>query len=87
MQPVTTSRAAAAAFLVLGHLEDGVDRLLLRLVDEGAGVDHQHVGGRGIARQLMPRLLREPEHDLGVHKVLRTAEGDHSNFHVYPAGG
>ena len=37
---------ARAVLLVLRHLEDGVDRLLLRRVDERAGVDDEHVGVR-----------------------------------------
>jgi hypothetical protein len=66
---------------VLGHLEDGVDRLLLRLVDERAGVDDEDVGGGGVAGQLVAGALRQPEHHLGVHEVLRAAEGDHANLH------
>ena len=68
--------------LVLRHLEDGVDRLLLRLVDERAGVDDEHVGVGGVAGELMPLLLGEPEHDLGVDEVLGAPEGDHSNLHA-----
>ncbi len=71
-----------AGLLVLRHLEDGVDRLLLRLVDERAGVDDEHVGVGGIAGQLMPLFLGEPEHDLGVNEVLGAAERDHSNLHA-----
>ena len=37
-------RPAASVLLVLRHLEDGVERLLLGGVDERAGVDHEHVG-------------------------------------------
>ena len=31
----------------------------------------------------MPGLLCEPQHDFGVHKVLRTSERNHSNLHRY----
>ena len=81
MHPVTINRRQRARLLVLGHLEDGVDRLLLRLVDEGAGVDDEHVGVGGVAGQFVPLLLGEPEHHLGVDEVLRAAEGHHSNLH------
>ena len=77
---------AGARLLVLGHLEDGVDRLLLRFVDERAGVDDEHVGVGGIAGELMPLLLGEPEHHLGVDEVLRAAERDHSNLHSLIGG-
>jgi hypothetical protein len=72
---------ALAGLLQLGHLEDGVNRFLLGLVDERAGIDDEDVGILRIAGQLMARLLGEPEHDLGVDEVLRAAEGDHSNLH------
>ena len=79
---MTISRRHAPVFLCSRHLEDGVDRFLLGLVDERAGVDDEHVGVGGIAGQLMPRLLGEPEHHLGVDEVLGAAEGDHSNLHA-----
>jgi hypothetical protein len=56
--------AAGAGLLVFCHFEDGVDRLLLCLVDEGAGVDDEHVGVRGLARQFMSSLPGESEHHL-----------------------
>jgi hypothetical protein len=73
---------ALAGLLQLGHLENGVDRFLLRLVDERARVDDEHVGVGGVARELMTGLLGEPKHHLGVDEVLRAAEGDHSNLHL-----
>ncbi len=45
----------AAVGLVLGHLQDGVDRFLLGAGDERAGVDHDHVGVFGAGDQLRPR--------------------------------
>ena len=72
---------AGAVLLVLRHLEDGVDRLLLGRVDERAGVDDEHVGVGGVLRQLVARLLREPEHHLGVDEILRTAEGNQTDLH------
>ena len=74
---------AGAVFLVLGHFENRVDRLLLRRIDECARVDDDHVGVRRILRQLVPRPLREPEHHFGVDEVFRTTEGDEANLHGY----
>src|SRR5205823_13174201 len=71
-----------AVLLVLRHLQNRVDRFLLRLVDERAGVDDQDVGLRRILRQLVPRLFRETKHHLGVDEVLRTAEGNKAQFHM-----
>ena len=66
--------ARAARLLVAGEVEDRVDRLLLRLVDKGAGVDHQHVGLGGIHHQSMPVAHEQALHHLAVDEVLRAAE-------------
>ena len=60
MQPVTISSLARTGLLVLRHLEDGVDRFLLGLVDEGAGVDDEDVGVGGIAGELMSACWASP---------------------------
>src|SRR5262245_49615937 len=73
--------AAGAVLLVLRHLENRVDRLLLRAVDEGAGVDDQDLRARRVVGQLVPRLLREPEHDFGIDQILRTTERNQTNLH------
>ena len=67
--------------LVLGHLEDGVDRLLLGRVDERTRVHHEHVGLAGLARDLVPGTFGKPQHHLGIDEVLGAAEGNKSNFH------
>ena len=72
---------AGAVLLVPRHLENRVDRFLLGRVDERAGVDDEHVGLRRVLRQLVPRLLREAEHHLGVDEVLRTTERNETNLH------
>ena len=71
---------AGAVFLVPRHLENGVDRLLFGGVDERARIDHEHVRALSVARQLVPGFLRQPQHDLGVHEILRTPEGNQANF-------
>ena len=73
--------AARPIFLVLCHLQNGVDGFLLRPVDERAGVDHDHVGARRVGGKLVAGALGQAEHHLGVDKVLGAAEGNQSDFH------
>ena len=73
---------AAAVLLVLGHFENGVDRFLLRLVDERARIDHKDVSRFGVAGELVTRLLRKPQHHLGINEVFGTAKRNHSNLHA-----
>ena len=73
--------AAGAVLLVLRHLEDGVDRLLLGRIDERAGIHHEDVGVGRVVRQLVARLLRQPEHHLGIDEVFGTPQRDQSDFH------
>ena len=72
---------ALAGLLVLRHLQDGVDRFLLGLVDERARVDDEHIGFVGVTGKLMSCLLSEAQHHLGVDEVLGAAEGDQANLH------
>ena len=67
---------AAAVGLVARHLEDGVDRLLLRLADEAAGVDDDDVGARRVVDVREAGALGDAEHHLGVDAVLGAAEAD-----------
>ena len=64
-----------APLLALDLLEDRLDRLLLGLVDEPAGVDDDDAR-LGVRHDRVPRALQMPEHDLGVDEVLRAAERD-----------
>jgi hypothetical protein len=59
---------------VLRHFEDGVDRFLLRVVDEGAGVDDDDVGVGGVRRDLVPSLLGVAQHDFAIDEILGTTE-------------
>ena len=65
--------------------QDGVHRLLLSSVDEGARVDDHRIGLRRIIDDLDPLLEQRAEHDLGVHQVLGTSEGNES--HTAGTGG
>ena len=67
---------AGADLLVLGELEDGVDRLLLRLADEAARVDDDDLGLVRLVDDAPAAAGRDAEHHLGVDPVLDAAEAD-----------
>ena len=71
--------AAAVGDLVLHHLEDGVDGLLLGGVDEAAGVDDEDVGVFGAGGELRAAAMEQAHHDLGVDEVLGAAERDEAD--------
>ena len=70
----------AADFLVLGHLQDGVDRFFLGGVDETAGVDDQDVGLVGMVRQLVASGDELTHHDFTIDEVFGTAQTDETDF-------
>ncbi len=72
--------AGAAGFLVRGHLQDGIDGLLLGRVDEAAGVDHQHVGVAGMRRQLVAAGHQLAHHDFAIDEVFGTTQADETDF-------
>ncbi len=67
---------AAVLLLVLDHLEDGVDGLLLGGVDEAAGIDDDDLGVFGAGGELGSVAMEQAHHDLGVDEVFGAAEGD-----------
>ena len=67
-------RPERPALLLVRQLEDGVDRLLARARDEGAGVHDRDVRVRQILGDRAARERELPEHDLGVDLVLGAAE-------------
>ena len=71
---------AAVRGLVLDHLEDGVDGLLLGGVDEGAGVDDEDFGVFGVGGELAAGVMEQAHHDLGVDEVFGAAERDEADF-------
>ena len=71
---------AAVLLLVLDHLEDGVDGLLLGGVDEAAGVDDDDLGVFGAGGELGAAVVEHAHHDLGVDEVFGAAEGDEAYF-------
>ncbi len=70
----------AAGFLVLGHLQNGVDGFLLGGVDEAAGVHHQHVGVAGMGRQLVAASHEGAHHDFAIDEIFGTAQTDKTDF-------
>ena len=71
---------AAVLLLMLDHLEDGVDGLLLGGVDEAAGVDDDDLGVFGAGGEFGSVVMEEAHHDLGVDEVFGAAEGDEAHF-------
>jgi hypothetical protein len=51
------------------------EELFLRALPDAARVDHDDVGVAVIGRRLIPGLLQEPSHPLGVVDVHLAAEG------------
>ncbi len=60
-------------------LEDGVDRLPLGLIDEGAGVDDHGLGPVEVGRHLVSRPAELAQEDLRVHQVLGAAQADQAD--------
>ncbi len=70
---------AALFALVLDHLEDGVDGLLLGGVDEAAGVDDDDVGVFGVGGEFAAGAVEQAHHDFGVDEVFGAAERDEAD--------
>ena len=69
------------------RLDDRVDRLLLRRVDEAARVDDDHLGLGEVVGVLGAAIGELREVALGVDGVLVAAEGDESDLHAGTSGG
>ena len=69
-----------AAGLVRGHLEDGVDRLLLRAFDERAGIDDDDVGVFGAAGEFGAGAGQQAHHDFAVDEVFGAAQADEAHL-------
>ena len=70
----------AALLLERRKLEDLVDRLLLRALDEAAGVDDRDVGERRVVAQFKARVFEARHQHFAVHLVFCAAQADHSHF-------
>ena len=66
-------------------LENGFDRLLPRIIQEGAGVDDEHLRLLNIVRDGTAVAADLAQQPFAVHAVLVTAEGDHAEYLVHPS--
>ena len=64
--------AAGVAF------DDRIDRLFARLVEEGAGIDDEHLRFGNVCRDPASLGTDEAEQPLGIDAVFIAAEGDHA---------
>jgi hypothetical protein len=74
-------RAAASLVLEPSRLDQGVDRLLLRRIDESAGVDDDHVGLGRLGRRHAAAISQLRQIALAVDGVLVAAERDDGDLH------
>ena len=74
-------RLARAVGLAAPGVDDRVDRLLLRRVDEAAGVDDDHVGVIELGRELTAVIREQREIALAVDRVLVAAKRDEADLH------
>ena len=73
-------RASSARAPPVHGFVDGGDAFTLRLVDERARVDDQHIRQIGFRRHRHPRFLQMSDHHFGIDQILRTAERNKSDF-------
>ena len=71
---------ATVGLLMLHHLKDSVDRLLLGGVDEAAGIDDKDLCIFGLGSDLAPSMVKHSHHDFGVDQVFGAAEGDETDL-------
>ena len=62
--------------LVLRHLEDRIDGLLLGRVNKRAGIDDENLGRLHVGRHLRAGAVQQTHHDLAVDEVLGAAQRD-----------
>jgi hypothetical protein len=67
-----------AALLV--RIEDCFDRFLLGRIDEGAGVDDQHICFIRTGGDFHSVLQNASEHDLGIDQIFRASQADHADL-------
>lgn len=73
------SLAGADLVAELGRFENGVDAFFLGGVDEGAGIDDDHVRLGGIVDDFDAVLNHGAEHNFGIDKIFSAAQGDHAH--------
>ena len=78
--------AALVRVAQLDRFKNRVHALLLRGVNEGAGVDDDGVGARGVVGNIHAAFHERAEHDFGVHEILGAAERNHADAQPACAG-
>ncbi len=73
--------AAAAGLLVVRHVEDRRDRLLLRGLNERARIDDEDIRLRRVRRELDAVLPQDAEHHFRIDEILGTTKTDKTCFH------
>ena len=68
-----------AGLLVLRHLKDCVDGLLLGRLDEAAGVDEDDLRLGGIVDDLVAPVAQHAQHVFRIHQIFRAAQGNHAH--------
>ncbi len=72
--------ARRAKFLVLGHLQNRVDGLFLRRLDEAARIDDEDLGFIRSRRQFVAFARKNTHHHLAIHEVLRATQANESDL-------
>ena len=76
-----------AGLLELGQLQDIFNGLALGRLNKPAGIQHRHVSPLRLSGDRVTCLAAQGHHLLGIHQVLRTAQGDKGNLirhHIAP---
>src|ERR1035437_9240688 len=78
--------AAMIRLAQLDGFKNRVHALLLRGVNEGAGVDDEGVGLRSVIRDFDTALEQRAEHDFGVHEIFGAAERNEADAEGFGTG-
>ena len=65
---------------VLMHLKDVADGFFLGGVDEGAGVDDDHIGQLGFGDDAHAGLMEVADHDFAIDEIFCATEGDEADL-------
>ncbi len=77
--------AQASPALLLGKFQDGVDALLLGVLNKAAGVDNHHLALGRVGAQLVFPAPQQGQQPLPVHLVFAASQGYHPHlYHKLP---
>ena len=66
--------------LQAGHIQNGINRLLLGRVNEGTGIDDDNVSILSLGSQVGACLHQHPHHYFAVNQVLRATQADEGHL-------